>query len=272
LTRALAHPRFELIPIKGVEEHARHLPPGAKVTVTCSATRGLEETLLLTERLAERGLEVVPHISARLVVDEAHLRDILRRLADLNLREIFVIGGDAKAPAGPFSGALDLLRAVAHLGHGFEEIGVAAYPEYHPFMEADTLRRVLEEKQPFATYMVTQICFDSEVIARWLGDVRERGINLPVHIGIPGVVDTKRLLGVSLRIGVGDSTRFLLKHTNMVARLLTPRSYQPDELVDQLAPCFDVPEYNIRGLHINTFNQIESTEKWRQEMLNAHRV
>lgn len=35
LISVLAHPRFELIPIKGVEEQASYLPAGATVTVTC---------------------------------------------------------------------------------------------------------------------------------------------------------------------------------------------------------------------------------------------
>ena len=58
LIRALTHPRFELIPIKGVEEQAAYLPRGAKVTVTCSPARGIEHTLLHAEQLARHGLQV----------------------------------------------------------------------------------------------------------------------------------------------------------------------------------------------------------------------
>ncbi len=164
LISVLAHPRFELIPIKGVEEQASYFPAGAMVTVTCSPVRGIEHTLLHAEQLALQGFRAVPHISARLVRDTAHLRDILQRLHQLKPREIFVIGGDAKQPAGPFSGALDLLRAMAELGHNLDRIGVAAYPEHHPLIDDETLRRALADKQQFATYMVTQICFDPDAI------------------------------------------------------------------------------------------------------------
>ena len=34
LARALAHPRFEVVPLPGVEEQARYLPRGAKVPRT----------------------------------------------------------------------------------------------------------------------------------------------------------------------------------------------------------------------------------------------
>jgi len=269
LIRALAHPRFEVVPLPGVEEQARHLPRGAKVTVTCSPTRGIDKTLRRAEQLAGQGLQVVPHISARLVVDTAHLKDIVQRLGALGLREIFVIGGDVTQPTGSFSSALDLLRALADVGHDLAQIGIAAYPERHPLVDDATLRRALAHKQPFASYMVTQICFAPEVIIHWLGGVRQQGIDLPVHIGVPGVLDSRQLLRISMKIGVGDSMRFLSKHTSLAARLLRPGHYAPDDLVARLAPYLDDPHYNIGGLHINTFNQVESTEKWRQQVLKC---
>ena len=269
LIGALTHPRFELVPIRGVEEQAAYLPPGAKVTVTCSPTRGIENTLAVAEQLSKQDLQVVPHISARLVADTAHLKDILQRVADLNLREIFVIGGDAKEPVGAFAGALDLLRAMAELGHNVGEIGVAAYPEHHPLVDDETLRQALREKQRFATYMVTQICFDARVITRWLGKMRQEGIQLPVYIGLPGAVDAKHLLRISMKIGVGDSVRFLSKHISLAAGLFRHTGYQLDELVDNLAPAVGDPRYKILGLHLNTFNQVENTERWRQHRLAA---
>jgi methylenetetrahydrofolate reductase (NADPH) len=242
--------------------------------VTCSPARGIDNTLRHAEQLARQGLQVVPHIAARLVVDTAHLRNIVQRLAALGLREVFVIGGDAKQPAGSFSGALDLLRALAGVGHDLAQIGIAAYPERHPLVDDSTLRRALAEKQPFATYMVTQICFDPRTIIHWLAGIRQQGIDLPAHIGVPGAVDSSQLLRISIKIGVGDSVRFLSKHTGLAARLLRPGRYAPDELVARLAPYLDDPYYNIGGLHINTFNQVESTERWRQQVLkrSARRI
>jgi methylenetetrahydrofolate reductase (NADPH) len=45
---------------------------------------------------------VVPHLAARLVTDRAHLRELLARLGDLDLREVFVIAGDIGQSAGEF--------------------------------------------------------------------------------------------------------------------------------------------------------------------------
>lgn len=269
LIRALSHPRFEVVPIAGVEDQARYLPPGATVTVTSSPTRGIENTLRVAERLSNHHFTVVPHIAARLVVDEAHLRDVLQQLSDLNLREIFVIGGDAKQPAGKYTGAVELLRAIAEQGADLDAIGVAAYPEGHPLIDQETLLQALREKQRFANYMVTQICFDPKVIVRWLAEMRQQGVELPVHIGLPGVVSTKQLLRISMKIGVGESLRFLTKHANLVAGLFGRSGYHPGDLVEGLAPYLDDVKYAIEGLHLNTFNQVESTEGWRQDMLRA---
>ena len=268
LVEALAQPRFELIPMEGARERAAHLPEGAKVTVTCSPTQGIKSTLLLGEELLERGFRIVPHIAARLVADRTHLEAIVRRLDDLKVREVFVIGGDARKPVGPFSGAFELLSAMADSGHDFEHVGIGGYPEGHPIIDDGILRQALLDKRPFATYVVSQMCFDLGAILDWVADIRQQGIGLPVYIGLPGVVERKKLLQISLKIGVGDSARFLTKHTNLVTRFLKPGGYSPNELVKELAPYVGDQNYNIAGFHIYTFNQVESTEKWRRKILN----
>jgi methylenetetrahydrofolate reductase (NADPH) len=272
LVEALAQPRFELIPMEGAIERAALLPEGAKVTVTCSPTRGIESTLLLGEELLARGFRIVPHIAARLVADRAHLDEIVRRLDDLGVREIFVIGGDAKKPVGPFSSAVELLSAMADSGHDFEHVGIGGYPEGHPNIDDETLRQALLDKRPFATYVVSQMCFDPGAILKWVADIRRRGIGLPIYIGLPGVVERKKLLQISLKIGVGDSARFLTKYTQVLTRFLKPGGYSPDELVKNLAPYVEDQSYNLAGFHIYTFNQVESTEEWRRQVLDSERA
>jgi methylenetetrahydrofolate reductase (NADPH) len=202
-----------------------------------------------------------------LIGDEEELRAVVRRLDSLGVREIFVIGGDAKEPRGPYACALDLLRALARLPSRFESIGVAAYPEHHPLVGDETMLHALLEKQAHAGYMVTQICFDPTTITDWLREARQRGIKLPVYVGVPGALDTAKLLRISMKIGVGESVRFLSKQAGLATRLASLRGYRPDRLLEALAPSFTDPVLDIRGLHLNTFNQVEGTERWRQEML-----
>ena len=78
LAELLRRPRFEIIPLDGIEEQVlAHLGTDVKVTVTASPRKGLEATLELSERLARAGYPVVPHLSARLVRDRSHLEEIV---------------------------------------------------------------------------------------------------------------------------------------------------------------------------------------------------
>ena len=72
--RGLEHPRYEIVPVGGAREQAVRLPMGAEVSVTCSPTLGIGSTLALAEYLHGQGYRVVPHLAARLIEGEAHLK------------------------------------------------------------------------------------------------------------------------------------------------------------------------------------------------------
>ena len=269
LARLLVNPVLEVFPSSGIEAKVSRLPEGTRISVTCSPAKGVDATLALCGSLRRDGFTVVPHISARLMDDHRHLDAICRRLTELGVGEIFVIGGDLKQPAGRFSSAHELLAAMAEMGHSFGEVGVAAYPEGHPSLSDETLWQHLRAKQPLATYMVTQMCFDAGAILAWIERAHREGVTLPVVIGVPGVVQRRKLLGLSLKIGVGDSTRFIAKHTDLTAKLLGSGRYSPEDLVKRLALDAERRRLRLAGLHIYTFNQIEGTERWRGQMLSS---
>ncbi|MCP4302718.1 MAG: methylenetetrahydrofolate reductase [Gammaproteobacteria bacterium] len=271
LLKTVEEAYMEIFPTPTIESKLDVLEPDSYVAVTCSPSKGVDVTLDMVERLAHRGFKVVPHIAAKMVKDDAHLREILRRLDDLPVISIFVPGGDAAQPVGKFSTALELLRAIADLDHKFTEIGVGAHPEGHPAVSNEVLLEALLKKQEVSNYMVTQMCFGADALATWLRDVRERGITLPAWIGIPGVSDRSRLVSTSLRIGVGNSVRYLKNHGRIAARLLMSKTYRPDGLLADLAPYIADPAYCIEGHHIYCFNQVERAEQWRHEFLDSLR-
>jgi methylenetetrahydrofolate reductase (NADPH) len=244
-----------------------YVPPEIKVAVTSSPRRGIEATLRLCEELAAAGFRVAPHLAARLVRDERHLEDILGRLTRIGVRDLFVIAGDVGVPAGRFGGATALLEAMAGLEHGIRDVGISGYPESHPFISDDTTIQVMFDKEPFATYIVSQLCLDAGVIEWWIGAVRARGVRLPIHIGIPGPIATRRLLGIARRIGVGESTRFVRGHGGMLARLFLRGRYGPGSLIQSLGPQLADPRSRIVGFHVYTFNELATTERWRLEAL-----
>jgi methylenetetrahydrofolate reductase (NADPH) len=268
VVQALRRPRYEVLPLGDVVDLvAEHVPRDVTVTVTASPGRGLASTLDVAERLAAHGHRVVPHLAARLVAGETQLQEILERLRGCGVGDVFVIAGDVREPAGPFGGALDLLAAMAELGHRLDQVGIAGYPERHPFIHDDITIQAMWDKRRFATYIVSQLCFHPRVVAAWVHRVRRRGVDLPIHVGVPGPVDAARLLRISTRIGIGESARFARRHTGWLPRLLRVGGYRPGRLVDGLAASLADPASRVAGLHLYTFNEVARTERWRQETL-----
>lgn len=268
----LRNPRYEVMPFDSFGEQMELLPDGARMTVTTSPTLGLDATIEWTKTAAAEGYEMIPHIAARYVEDEDHLDEIAAQLQEAGVEGIFVPGGDRDEPVGEFESALDLLESLDDLGYEFDEVGITGYPEGHPIIDDETLAEAMTNKAPYATYIATQLCYDPDAVINWIERVREeRGVDLPIEVGIPGVLKYQRLLGISNKVGVGDSVKFLRKTTGIVdfiRRFIGSRGkYTPDPLVDGLAPYTDDDKYDIRGLHIYTFNQSADTEKWRLDRL-----
>jgi methylenetetrahydrofolate reductase (NADPH) len=267
LVERLERPRYEVLPLAGiVEEVVAHVPTEARVTVTASPAKGLEPTVDAAERLAGHGYTVVPHLSARLVRDRDHLEELTTRLLAAGVREVFVPAGDANPPAGEFAGAADLLRAMGDLRGRFDEIGITGYPESHHVISDEQTIQAMFEKASMATCIISQICFDAAVIETWIRRVRARGTDLPIWIGVPGIVDNARLVRISMKIGLGQSARFL-RHQHGWLRNLIARRFKPDGLVRDLAPTIADPEARVAGFHFYTFNEVERTERWRRATL-----
>jgi methylenetetrahydrofolate reductase (NADPH) len=254
--------RYEVIPTRAIEDTiAASVPTDVTITVTASPTKGLDPTLDLAERLTKRGYRVVPHLSARLVVDRAHLSEIVDRLVTAGVDDVFVPAGDADPPAGSYHGALPLLAELTALGRPFRHVGITGYPQSHPSIDDDIVVQAMWDKRAHATYIVSNLCFDARVLTSWVQRVRRRGVDLPIRIGLAGPVERTKLLSMAGKIGVGESARFLGKHPAWFARLAT--AYSPDRLLDRAAPVLSDPTLAVAGLHVFTFNQVAETEHWR---------
>ncbi len=268
LRRLVSTAKFELIPLDSILAKADALPEGAAVTVTASPSHGIEATFDLAEKLAARGYDVTPHLSAHMIRDRAHLQELLDRARASSIAKAFVVGGDARE-SGDFHDGIALLRAIDELGHPFTEIGVPSYPEGHPDIPDDVLLEALKQKQPIATSMTTQMCFNPTALSTWLARMRAAGITLPVHLGVPGVAELTKLMAISARIGVADSARYLKKNKSMVGHLMRGGSFGPDAFLEALAPTIVDRKAHVRALHVFTFNQIANTADWQRRMLNG---
>ena len=118
-------------------------------------------TLELAERFAAHGYTVVPHLSARLVRDRAHLAELVQRLDAMGVRDVFVIAGDADASGrGSTRARPASARRWPRSATRSTEIGITGYPESHPLIDDADGDRAMFEKLRYATYIASQICFD----------------------------------------------------------------------------------------------------------------
>jgi methylenetetrahydrofolate reductase (NADPH) len=264
----LNNARYEVIPTNSIEETVLScVPIDVTLTVTASPTKGLEASIALAERLRAHGYVVVPHVSARLVVDNAHLAEISARLSACGIDDIFVPAGDADPPAGRFDSALSLLVELDHLGRPFSRIGITGYPQSHPNIDDDVTVQAMWDKRHYATYIVSNLCFDAASIRRWIARVRARGVTLPLYFGLAGPVERTKLLSMAAKVGVGESARILSSHADWILRMGAPGGYNPSRLLQRTGTALANPASLVEGLHLFTFNQVLQTEEWRQGVL-----
>jgi len=264
----LRSPRYEVLPTKATEDAVREwVPAGMTLTVTASPVKGLEPTIDLTERLAARGYRVVPHLAARSVTGDAHLGQIVARLTACGVDDVFVPGGDAPHPAGPFDSALPLLERLEEMGRPFSRIGITGYPESHPKIHDDITIQAMWDKRRFASYIVSNVCFDAAQLGRWIGRIRARGVTLPLYVGLASPAERTRLLKMAAVAGASESARFITRHPSWILRFWVPGGYHPDRLLDRAAAVLTAPGSGVAGLHLFTFNQLQQAELWRRAAL-----
>jgi methylenetetrahydrofolate reductase (NADPH) len=206
---------------------------------------------------------MIVHIAARMVRSREHLDALLTAMAAARVRDVFLVGGDAPEPLGPYAAGLALLREMRVHELAPRTIGVPAYPEGHPQIPDRVLSEELGEKCRLADYVVTQMCFDPGAVVRWLERTREAGVELPVYVGVPGLVDRRRLLEISMRVGVGTSISYLRKQHG-VHHLLGGARAAAAHLVDAIAPLIG-GELGVAGLHFFTFNRLVETERFARD-------
>lgn len=271
LVRLVEQARYEVLPTPSAEEKVlQFLPRDRVVTVTASPGKGLGETLDLAERLTAYGYTVVPHLAARMVSGRSELAEICDRLTGKEITRVFVPGGDAQ-PVGDYADALSLLEDLTALGRPFTHVGITGYPESHPAINDDLTVQSMWDKRRHATHVVSNLTFDPSAIRGWIRRMRDRGITMPLLLGIPGPVERAKLLAMATKIGVGESTRFLVKNKRTFARLAAPGGFTGERFLEQCAPALAMPDALVEGLHVFTFNQIAETEAWRNDLLERLR-
>ena len=273
LVERVADAHLELIPTPKAHLQFAALPEASTVSVTCSPAKDIQATLDMAAQLQDLGHTVIPHLAARMVEGPEHVAAIAQWLNAHDVRDVFVIGGDAPDPHGPYFDAGALIEALLNSNANLANVGFGGYPEGHATIPLNKLADATSAKQQLLDaagvggWVSTQMCFDTKAVSKWIQHSRSQGLHLPIHLGIPGVIDTTKLLTMGAKLGIGASLRYLRKNRAVVSKLAAPGGYDPMEMLSPLASEFE--SLNIAALHVFTFNQVANTAAWRQAVIGV---
>ena len=248
-----------------IDSYACLLPAATDVYVTCLPGTPCNHILSIARRLRGIGMNPVPHIAARRLVNAAMAAEFFARLRDeAGVTRAMLIAGDSQAAVGPFTSSLALLETGLLQRHGISSVGMAGYPEGHGKIAAQTLRDALERKIAYAKshgiepYIVSQFCFDGNVILDWLRRLRIGGVTVPVRIGMAGPATVRTLLSYAKRCGIGDPRRAFGVQPMSLTRLRM--RHGPEKAVRTIAE--SAAELGIAGLHFYPFGGFAESARW----------
>ncbi|MET9418626.1 methylenetetrahydrofolate reductase [Streptomyces klenkii] len=253
--------------VPALHEAGHLLPAGTRVNVTFLGNEDLSMRLTAARAVKDLAFEPVPHLSARRMPSRAAFEEFLSRLrADGTSGQVFAVGGDPAVPEGPYEDALALIRSGLLEQYGVRQVGVCGYPEGHPAITGPELWSALEQKaaalaeRGIPGHVITQFGFDPGPVLGWIGELRDRGIHLPVRVGVPGPAGVRRLLGYAARFGVGTSAGIARKYGLSLTHLMGTAG--PDRFLRALSEGYDPQRHGTVKLHFYTFGGLRATAEW----------
>ena len=223
------------------------LPKVKDIYITMLPGNDYREVASKATELAKSGLNPVPHFPARSIKNQSELKDFVNRCKNGGVKQALVIGGSAQ-PIGDFHCSLQLLETGLFEGW---KIGIAGHPDGSPDISDKDLKKAMNDKKPYADYIITQWSLNAKPIAKFISEQ-----TLPVHVGITGPLRLGSLLKFANIVGAKNSINFLKSNITQAIDLLKPRD--PNDLIEKL-------KGSTENFHIYTFGGLKETNKWLTE-------
>ncbi|MGF6174517.1 methylenetetrahydrofolate reductase [Ensifer sp. 4252] len=250
-----------------IETAKSEIPAGTPINIAFLGNESHTQRIEAAARIRQWGFEPVPIISSRRLRSVQDRDELLAGLTSAaHPTRFMLVGGDPSSPAGPYRDSLDLIAGGIIADYGISKVGIAGYPEGHPKIDRVRLWEALAEKLELlktcgcSVEITTQFGFDADAVVDWIAQVRARGIDAPIRIGVPGPADVNRLLRFAAQFGVGSSAAIVGKYGFSLANLIS--KVGPDRFMSRLASGMAGRDLGTVMLHLYPFGGIAETVVW----------
>ena len=259
-----------------IENLSELIPPETLVYIAHIEGTPIDEMVKTAKKINDQGYAIMPHFPARIIKDKNTLKDWISRYQnEANVNNALLLGGGVKKPYGDYDSSIQLIESELFDIAGFNKLYFAGHPEGNKDIDPDGSTKNIDEalswKNDFRNRtdadmaITTQFCFDSKTVINWANDIKNKGINIPIHIGIAGPAKLQTLLRYSIECGVGASIKILQKRALDLTKLLLP--YKPTNILSELAEYkFNNPDLNIEKVHFFPLGGVKQVSKFVRDI------
>ena len=258
-----------------IENFEDYIPSGTLVYIAHIAGTPIEEMVETAKKINDQGFCAMPHFPARIIKDKNELEDWISRYKnEANVSNALLIAGGANKPYGEYDSSIQLIESELFDKADFNNLHIAGHPEGSIDIDPDgsttNVDQALSWKNEFSKRtdanraITTQFSFDASSVISWANNLKEAGIDIPVHIGIAGPAKLQTLLRYSIECGVGASIKIIQKRAKDLTKLLLP--YKPTNIITELATYkANNPSFNIEKVHFFPLGGIKQVSDFVKE-------
>ena len=258
-----------------IENFEDYIPSGTLVYIAHIEGTPIDEMVVTAKKINDQGFCAMPHFPARIIKDKNVLEDWISRYKnEANVSNALLIAGGANKPYGEYDSSIQLIESELFDKADFNNLHIAGHPEGSLDIDPDgsttNVDQALSWKNEFSKRtdanmaITTQFSFDASSVISWANNIKEAGIDIPVHIGVAGPAKLQTLLRYSIECGVGASIKIIQKRAKDLTKLLLP--YKPTNIITELATYkANNPSFNIEKVHFFPLGGIKQVSDFVKE-------
>jgi len=259
-----------------IDNFAELIPKGTLIYIAHIEGTPIDEMVATAKKINEQGFSPMPHFPARIIKDKNVLQDWISKYQnEANVKNGLLIAGGANKPYGEYDSSIQLIESELFDKADFQNLHIAGHPEGSMDIDPDgstkNVDQALSWKNEFSKRtdakmaITTQFSFDADSVITWANNVKESGIDIPIHIGIAGPAKLQTLLRYSIECGVGASIKIIQKRAMDLTKLLLP--YKPTNIITELATHkANNPSFNIEKVHFFPLGGIKQVSDFVTEV------